>query len=53
MACGCRRTSRQYVWVPAGSSAESDDVVVYKTEIEAKAKVLRAGGQYITVSKQG
>lgn len=54
MPCGCKKNpSTQYVWVPEGSSAESDDVVVYDSEIAAKAKVMRKGGQYITVAKSG
>lgn len=54
MACGCKRTSTtQYVWVPPGESAESDNVVVYSTEIQAKARVIRSGGQYIPVTRTG
>jgi hypothetical protein len=30
------------------TSADGTDVKVYETEIQAKAKVLRAGGSYIT-----
>lgn len=54
MACSCKgRAQYRYVWVPPGESAESDNVIAYNTEIEAKAKVLRKGGQYIRVSRTG
>lgn len=42
--CGCtrRKNTTQYVWT------DGTNTVVYKTEIEAKAKVLRKGGSYET-----
>jgi hypothetical protein len=46
MACSCRgRKDVKWVWTaPDGSQ------VTYKTEIEAKAKVLRKGGSYERVT---
>ena len=41
MACGCRnRVTLKYVWT------DGTDTVVYSTEIQAKAKVMRYGGSY-------
>ena len=46
MACSCRnRRTSTYVW----TSADGSQTVTYNTEIEAKAKVLRVGGTYVTV----
>lgn len=43
MGCACKgRKSTQYVW----KSDDGTDSVVYPTEIQAKAKVIRAGGSY-------
>lgn len=43
MACACtKRGSTQYVW----TSADGSETVVYTSEIQAKAKVLRVGGSY-------
>lgn len=47
MACACRGRKRQsYLWYDP-ARAESVRPVVYNSEIEAKAKVLRKGGKYI------
>jgi len=47
MACSCRgRSKSKYVW----TSDDGSDKVTYDSEIQAKAKVLRAGGSYV---KQG
>lgn len=41
VACGCKKvTATKYVWT------DGSNTVVYNTEIEAKAKVLRKGGSY-------
>lgn len=41
MACSCKgRKTAKYVWT------DGTFTVVYNTEIEAKAKVLRKGGTY-------
>lgn len=43
MACACKGKKKStFTWV----SADQTDTVVYQTEIEAKAKVLRKGGSY-------
>lgn len=45
MACGCaKKKSVQYVW----TSADGTETTIYPSEIQAKAKVLRAGGTYVT-----
>lgn len=42
MGCGCNRRSKtKYVW-----SDGAGNEIVYNTEVEAKAKVLRKGGSY-------
>lgn len=47
MACSCtKRKGAKYVWT------DGTFTVVYDTEIQAKAKVLRKGGSY-TVQPQG
>lgn len=47
MACSCKnRKKATYVW----TSADGSTTVTYTTEIEAKAKVLRKGGSYVTVT---
>lgn len=39
--CGCtKKTAKSYVWT------DGTTTVIYPTEIQAKAKVLRAGGTY-------
>lgn len=44
MACSCtKRKTAKFVWT------DGTDTVVYNTEIEAKAKVLRKGGTYTRV----
>lgn len=45
MACACKgRKKQKFEWTPPeGSSLPS---VIYSTEIEAKAKVMRKGGSY-------
>lgn len=42
MACSCRgrRTNTKFVWT------NGVDQIIYNTEIEAKARVLRKGGTY-------
>lgn len=43
MACACKgRKKSKYEW----TSADGQTTMVYNTEIEAKAKVLRQGGSY-------
>lgn len=46
MACACQggRSKQQYLWY----NGEQDTPQVYNSEIEAKAKMIRKGGQYIT-----
>lgn len=47
MACACRGRSRaKYVWTSLPDENGQTDTVVYDTEIQAKAKVLRKGGSY-------
>lgn len=44
MACACKgRSKSKWVW----TSDDGSDTVIYKTEIEAKAKTLRRGGSYV------
>jgi len=46
MACSCRnRKKYKYVW----SSEDGSSTMTYDTEIQAKAKVMRAGGSYVKV----
>lgn len=41
MACSCKgRKSTKYVWT------DGTNTVIYDSEIQAKAKVLRKGGSY-------
>lgn len=42
MGCACRKGARaaQYVWT------DGQTTIVYSTEIQARAKVLRSGGTY-------
>lgn len=48
MACSCRnKKNSTYLWT---SSTDSTDQVVYSSEIQAKAAVIRKGGSYV---KQG
>lgn len=43
MACACKgRKTTQYVW----TSEDGTQQMTYTTEIQAKAKVIRAGGSY-------
>lgn len=50
MACGCRKTKNQkFLWTPPEGSNLPE--VEYDSEITAKAKVLRKGGSYKTVTK--
>jgi len=47
MACACKgRKNDKWVW----TDADGVNTVIYDTEIQAKAKVIRAGGTY---TKQG
>lgn len=47
MACACRgRKKTKYEWT------DGETTVVYNTEIEAKAKVLRKGGIYKAIPLQ-
>lgn len=44
MACACtQRRKQRWLWY----NGEANEPVVYASEIEAKAKVLRKGGRYI------
>lgn len=44
MACGCKKTtSQKFLWY----RDEGTTPIVYDTEIQAKAKVLRKGGTYV------
>ena len=46
MACSCtKRKAVQYKWT------DGTNTVIYASEIEAKAKVLRKGGTYEPVQK--
>jgi len=48
MACSCKkRISTKYRWT------DGTNVVIYDTEIQAKAKVLRKGGTYTPVPAGG
>lgn len=47
MACGCRPSGEVYVW----TSADGENTITYTALLVAKAKVMRAGGSYKTVSK--
>lgn len=49
MACDCKRKNVSYVW----TSSDGTETMTYETEIQAKAKVLRKGGSYTTVTKEG
>jgi hypothetical protein len=52
MACGCKPVGGlHYLWIPPGQSAESDETMLYDSEIQAKAKVIRKGGSYIEMVK--
>jgi hypothetical protein len=43
MGCACtKRAEYQYVW----TSEDGQETMSYPTEIQAKAKVIRAGGSY-------
>lgn len=43
MACNCsKKTKYRYTW----TSDDGNDIVVYDSEIVARAKVKRAGGTY-------
>ena len=47
MACTCRgRSTNKYVWTSDPDENGQTDMVVYDSEIQAKAKVLRVGGSY-------
>lgn len=44
MACNCKRNNnRKFKWTDGAT------VIVYDTEMAAKAKVLRVGGSYVPV----
>lgn len=46
MACSCKkRRTTQYRWT------DGENVIIYNTEIEAKAKVIRKGGTYEPIEK--
>lgn len=50
MACNCSKTTfRRFVWIPEGGSRDGEGTIVYPSEIQAKAKVLRVGGTYVGV----
>ena len=47
MACACsKRRGSQYEW----TSDDGTKTVIYSTEIQAKAAVIRRGGSYKTLS---
>ena len=47
MACACRgRVSQKFLWYNT-ANPEGDEPMLYNTEVEAKAKVMRKGGTYI------
>lgn len=46
MACSCRkRVQQNFRW----TSADGETTMVYPTEMQAKAKKIRAGGDYVPV----
>lgn len=48
MACACKgRKVERFLWIPEGGSVDGENTVVYPSEIQAKAKVMRKGGTYI------
>jgi hypothetical protein len=48
VACACKgRSNTKFLWYDP-SNPEGAEPVIYKTEVEAKAKVMRKGGTYIT-----
>lgn len=49
MPCACkgRKSNAKYEWT------DGTNTVVYNTEIEAKAKVLRKGGSYRKIEQGG
>lgn len=50
MACACKgRKKATYVW----TSPDGSQTMTYTTEIEAKAKMMRKGGSYVTVPNEG
>jgi len=50
MACACKgRKKATYVW----TSADGVVTMTYNTELEAKAKVMRKGGTYKTLTVGG
>lgn len=50
MACGCKKRKKvSYVWTSEPNEDGATETVSYATEIQAKAKVIRAGGSYTTV----
>lgn len=44
MACGCN-SGKKFVWSNGGPK------ITYKTEVEARAQVIRQGGSYTAVAK--
>lgn len=44
MACGCN-SGKQFVWTDGAQK------ITYKTEVEARAQVIRKGGGYTAVAK--
>ena len=47
MACACKnRKKAKYLWT---SATDPNDQVVYNTEVESRAKVLRRGGSYVKI----
>lgn len=46
MACSCKkRVQQQFRW----TSADGQTTIVYPTETQAKAKKIRAGGDYVAL----
>lgn len=49
MACACKgRTKARFLWIPPEGSVDGEGTIEYPTEVQAKAKVMRKGGEYMT-----
>lgn len=50
MACNCNKAKAPgpFLWIPAEGSIDGEGTIEYPTEIQAKARVIRKGGSYIT-----
>lgn len=48
MACSCsKRKNKKFVWTSDPDAEGGTEQVIYPTEIQAKAKVIRMGGSYV------